>query len=72
MEIQGRPCVTVATDVFLPLAEREAEAFDLPTLPLVAVPHILTNMSDHELQRLGASIVDEILAGLVTNSREIS
>jgi hypothetical protein len=50
--------------VFAQLARHEAEAFDLPSFPILIVPHPLATRSAEEIHRIGADLAEDALRAL--------
>ena len=63
-EINGKPTVVVATDVFVDAAEVQSEALGLPEAPRVFVAHPIQDATDEEIRAKADGIVDQIVAAL--------
>ena len=63
-EKEGRPAVLVASDVFIPAADKQARMLGQPEARRTFVPHPVQDRTDEELQGLARSIVDDLLAEL--------
>lgn len=65
LEARGIPTVTIHTSVFMNSAIAHAKAFGRPDLRFVEVEHPIAAISDDELRRRAAKIVDSVAAALV-------
>jgi len=63
-EINGKPTVVIASDVFVDAAEAQSKALGLPEAPRVFVPHPIQDATDEELQARADAIVDQVIAAL--------
>jgi hypothetical protein len=63
-EKEGRPAVLVASDVFIPAADKQARMLGQPGARRTFVPHPVQDRTDEELQALARSVVDDLLAAL--------
>jgi hypothetical protein len=63
-EINGKPTVVVASDVFVDAAEAQSKALGLPEAPRVFVPHPIQDATDEELCARADAIVDQVIAAL--------
>jgi len=63
-EINGKPTVVIASDVFVDAAEAQSKALGLPDAPRVFVPHPIQDATDEELQARADAIVDQVIAAL--------
>ncbi len=57
------------TEVFGPLGRREAEAFNMPDLRTVVVPHPLATRPDTELRRIAAGLKAAVIEALLASGR---
>ena len=64
-EIQGKPAVFIASNVFSDGAQAQAEALGLPDVRRVFVPHPIQDATDDELRAKADAIVDELIEALV-------
>ena len=63
-EINGKPTVVIASDVFVDAAEAQSKALGLPDAPRVFVSHPIQDATDEELQARADAIVDQVIAAL--------
>jgi hypothetical protein len=63
-EKEGRPAVLVASDVFIPAADKQARMLGQPQARRTFVPHPVQDRTDEELRALAQSVVDDLLAAL--------
>jgi hypothetical protein len=63
-EINGKPTVVVASDVFVDAAEAQSKALGLPEAPRVFVPLPIQDATDEELCARADAIVDQVIAAL--------
>ncbi len=63
-EINGKPTVVIATDVFVDAAEVQSKALGLPEAPRLFVAHPIQDATDDEVRAKTDSIVDEIIKSL--------
>jgi hypothetical protein len=63
-EINGKPTVVIATDVFVDAAEAQSKALGLPEAPRVFVSHPIQDATDQEIRAKADGIVDQIVAAL--------
>lgn len=63
-EINGKPTVVIATDVFVDAAEAQAKALGLPEAPRIFVAHPIQDATDQEIRDKADAIVDDIIAAL--------
>lgn len=68
MDQLGTPALLIATEVFVTLAEHEAAAFNVPSFPLVTVPHPLASLPTDRIAEIGASLADEVQRILTDNT----
>lgn len=64
-EINGKPSVVVASNVFEDAAAKQAAALGLPEVRRVFVPHPIQDATDQEMQAKADAIVDQLLAALL-------
>lgn len=64
-EINGKPSVVIASNVFEDAAEKQAAALGLPEVRRVFVPHPIQDATDDEMRAKADAIVDQILAALL-------
>ena len=69
MELRGVPAVTLTSAVFRPLAESEAEAFQMPELRVIDVPHPVATRPRDELEALGRGLVTQIIDALTNRAK---
>jgi hypothetical protein len=65
-EINGKPTVVVASDVFIDAAEAQSNALGLPEAPRVFVPHPIQDATDEELRAKADAIVDQVIQALTS------
>ncbi len=63
-EINGKPAVVIASNVFHDAAEKQAAAHGLPEARRVFVPHPIQDATDEEMRAKADAIVAQILAAL--------
>jgi hypothetical protein len=63
-EINGKPAVVIASNVFQDAAEKQAAALGLPEARRVFVPHPIQDATDEEMRAKADAIVEQILAAL--------
>ena len=63
-EERGKPGVLVASSVFAPAAEAQAEALGAPDARRVLVPHPVQDRTDDELRAMARAAVDDLLAAI--------
>jgi hypothetical protein len=63
-EVNGKPTVVIATDVFVDAAEVQSKALGLPEAPRIFVSHPIQDATDDEVRAKTDSIVDEIIKSL--------
>ena len=66
-EINGKPTVVIATDVFVDAAEAQSKALGLPEAPRIFVPHPIQDATDEEIRDKTDAIIDKIIAALTRN-----
>ncbi len=64
-EIQGKPSVFIASNVFVNAAEAQSAALGLPEVRRIFVPHPIQDATDEEMRAKADAIVDEVIAALV-------
>lgn len=64
-EINGKPSVVIASNVFEDAAEKQAAALGLPELRRVFVAHPIQDATDAEMQAKADAVIDQILAALL-------
>lgn len=63
-EINGKPAVVIASNVFQDAAEKQAAALGLPEARRVFVPHPIQDATDEEMRAKADGIVEQVLAAL--------
>ena len=63
-EINGKPTVVIASDVFVDAAEVQSKALGLPEAPRIFVPHPIQDATDEELRAKADAIVDQVIRAL--------
>lgn len=63
-EINGKPTVVIATDVFVDAAEAQSKSLGLPEAPRIFVSHPIQDATDAEIRAKADAIVDDIIAAL--------
>jgi hypothetical protein len=63
-EINGKPTVVIATDVFVDAAEVQSRALGLPEAPRIFVSHPIQDATDEEIREKADAIIDEVIAAL--------
>ncbi|MGH7932028.1 MAG: UGSC family (seleno)protein, partial [Candidatus Binataceae bacterium] len=63
-EINGKPTVVIATDVFVDAAEVQSKALGLPEAPRIFVAHPIQDATDAEIRAKADAIVDKVIAAL--------
>ena len=69
-EVQGKPAVFIATDVFRDAAEAQAKALGLPEVQRVFVPHPIQDATDEELYTKADAVLESILDALTSKHTE--
>ena len=64
-EIQGKPAVFIASNVFVSAAEAQSAALGLPEVKRVFVPHPIQDATDDEMRAKADAIIDELISALV-------
>jgi hypothetical protein len=65
-EINGKPTVVIATDVFVDAAEVQSKALGLPEAPRIFVSHPIQDATDQEIREKADAIVEQIIKSLTT------
>ncbi len=63
-EVNRKPSVMIASDVFVDAAEKQAAALGLPEVRRIFVPHPIQDATDEEMQAKADAIVDQVIAAL--------
>jgi len=63
-EINRKPSVMIASDVFVDAAEKQAAALGLPEVRRVFVPHPIQDATDDEMRAKADAIIDQVIAAL--------
>jgi hypothetical protein len=63
-EINGKPTVVIATDVFVDAAEAQSKALGLPEAPRIFVAHPIQDATDGEIRAKADAIVDQVISAL--------
>jgi hypothetical protein len=63
-EIQGKPTVVIATDVFVDAAEVQSKALGLPEAPRIFVAHPIQDATDDQMRAKADAIVNDVIAAL--------
>jgi len=63
-EINRKPSVVIASDVFVDAAEKHAVALGLPEVHRIFVPHPIQDATDDEMRAKADAIVDQVIAAL--------
>jgi len=66
-EINGKPTVVIATDVFVDAAEAQSRALGLPEAPRIFVSHPIQDATDGEIREKADAIIDEVIVALTKN-----
>ncbi len=64
-EINGKPSVVIASNVFEDAAEKQAAALGLPELRRVFVAHPIQDATDEEMRAKADAVIDQVLAALL-------
>ncbi len=64
-EINGKPSVVIASNVFEDAAEKQAAALGLPELRRVFVAHPIQDATDEEMKAKADAVIDQIFAALL-------
>lgn len=65
-EINGKPTVVIATDVFVDAADAQSRALGLPEAPRIFVPHPIQDATDDEIRAKADAIVDRAIQALTS------
>jgi hypothetical protein len=63
-EVNRKPAVMIASDVFVDAAEKQAAALGLPEVRRVFVPHPIQDATDDEMRTKADAIVEQIIDAL--------
>jgi alkanesulfonate monooxygenase SsuD/methylene tetrahydromethanopterin reductase-like flavin-dependent oxidoreductase (luciferase family) len=63
-EINRKPSVMIASDVFVDAAEKQAAALGLPEVRRIFVPHPIQDATDDEMRAKADAIIDQVIAAL--------
>ncbi len=63
-EINGKPSVFVASNVFEDAASAQAKALGLPEVRRLFVPHPIQDANDDEMRAKGDAIVEQLIEAL--------
>ena len=63
-EVNSKPSVVIASDVFVDAAEKQAAALGLPEVKRVFVPHPIQDATDDEMRAKADAIVNEVIEAL--------
>ena len=63
-EVNRKPAVMIASDVFVDAAEKQAGALGLPEVRRVFVPHPIQDASDDEMRARADAIVEQVIDAL--------
>ena len=63
-EINGKPTVVIATDVFVDAAEAQSKSLGLPEAPRIFVAHPIQDATDEEIRAKADRIVDQVITAL--------
>jgi alkanesulfonate monooxygenase SsuD/methylene tetrahydromethanopterin reductase-like flavin-dependent oxidoreductase (luciferase family) len=63
-EINKKPAVMIASDVFVDAAEKQAAALGLPEVRRVFVAHPIQDATDAEMRAKADSIVEQVIVAL--------
>jgi len=63
-EVNRKPAVMIASDVFVDAAEKQAAALGLPEVRRVFVPHPIQDASDDEMRARADAIVEQVIDAL--------
>ncbi len=66
-EINGKPTVVIATDVFVDAAEVQSKALGLPEAPRIFVPHPIQDATDEEIRDEDRRDYRRVIAALTKN-----
>jgi hypothetical protein len=63
-EVNRKPSVMIASDVFVDAAEKQAAALGLPEVRRVFVPHPIQDATDDEMRAKADAIVEQVIDAL--------
>ena len=63
-EVNRKPAVMIASDVFVDAAEKQAAALGLPEVRRVFVPHPIQDATDDEMRAWADAIVEQVIDAL--------
>jgi hypothetical protein len=63
-EVNRKPAVMIASDVFVDAAEKQAAALGLPEVRRVFVPHPIQDATDDEMRAKADAIVERVIDAL--------
>ena len=63
-EVNRKPSVMIASDVFVDAAEKQAAALGLPEVRRVFVPHPIQDAIDDEMRAKADAIVEQVIDAL--------
>jgi hypothetical protein len=63
-EVNRKPAVMIASDVFVDAAEKQAAALGLPEVRRVFVPHPIQDATDEEMRAKADAIVEQVIDAL--------
>jgi hypothetical protein len=63
-EVNRKPTVMIASDVFVDAAEKQAAALGLPEIRRVFVPHPIQDATDDEMRAKADAIVEQVIDAL--------
>ena len=63
-EVNRKPAVMIASDVFVDAAEKQAAALGLPEVRRVFVPHPIQDATDDEMRAKADAIVEQVIDAL--------
>jgi hypothetical protein len=63
-EVNRKPAVMIASDVFVDAAEKQAAALGLPEVRRVFVPHPIQDATDDEMRARADAIVEQVIDAL--------
>ena len=63
-EVNRKPAVMIASDVFVDAAEKQATALGLPELRRVFVAHPIQDATDDEMRARADAIVEQVIDAL--------
>jgi hypothetical protein len=63
-EVNRKPAVMIASDVFVDAAEKQAAALGLPEVRRIFVPHPIQDATDDEMRAKADAIVEQVIDAL--------